>query len=411
MNSRPPDDQEKRRKKEAARTLEADAFYLIIQQPFVAGILLRQNLIPVVDSRCPTASTDSRNIFVNPEFYLALPRAQRCFVLAHEVWHTVYLHFQRRRERDRNLFNIATDMEVNHMLLEEHFSPLEGALLPPLAWRGLNAEEIYARLEKDSLEQKPFDVHLEPTDPDSAAGDSNQVPSADVAPDEDTVVIDPDYKVDFGNHPEEKVREMVIESAIQCEKRRGTLPDHIKRIVAIFRSRKLHWKELLAQFVTSCFGGSRRWLPPNRRYIASGLYLQSRRDTRLQAVLAIDTSGSTSLDLPRFASELVNLLNSFGQYELTVICCDAQIQSVETYTADFPFDARMIQFKGGGGTSFIPVFEYMKNQPSEAQILIYFTDGYGDCPEKPPYPVMWVITPDGHKSVPWGYEIKLDRES
>ena len=412
MKVRPPTPQEEKRKKQAAQTLEADRFLLLKDHPFIGSILIRQNLIPVADSRCPTAATDGQNIFVNPEFYLPLPPAERRFVLAHEVWHTIYLHFLRRKARDRERFNIAADMEVNRMLIKEQFKAPKGALQPQPQWAKLNAEEIYARLrKKDVLEQQPLDVHLDPTDPNTATGAPNQIPTAGRSPDEDTAVIDPDYQVDFGNHPEESAREKVVEAAVQYEKQRGELPGDIARIVGEFRTAKLNWKELLAQFVTGCYGGSRRWLPPNRRYVSGGLYLQSRRDGKLQAVLAIDTSGSTHADLPRFAAELVNLLDSFGQYELKVICCDCKIQSVENFDNDTPFDARKIRFKGGGGTSFIPVFKYLEENPGDEQILIYFTDGYGDIPKKPPYPVMWVITPDGENHVPWGYEITLDKES
>ncbi len=401
MKIRSPNAQEEKRKAAAAKALETDRFRLLRDQPFVGAFLIRQNLIPVVDTRCPTASTDSQNIFVNPDFYLSLSPPERCFLLAHEVWHTVFLHFQRRNGRDVQLFNIAADMEVNRMLKDEGFKVPDGALLPRAEWRALNAEEIYGKLlRRPETKKKPMDVHLEPGKDPRASSVPEDAPSSEI-------VVDPDYQVDFGSHPEEKVREKVVESAVQCEKR-GNLPSHVTRIVEQFRSGKLNWKELLAQFVTGCFGGSRRWLPPNRRYISSGLYLQSRRDSRLQAVLAIDTSGSTSGDLPRFADELVNLLNTFGQYELKVICCDAKVQSVETYTPEDPFDGRKVEFKGGGGTSFIPVFEYMKKNPCEAPILIYFTDGFGDTPEKPPYPVMWVITPHGKNDIPWGYEIKMD---
>jgi predicted metal-dependent peptidase len=424
MKTRSPNAQEEKRKAAAAQTLETDRVRLVIDQPFVGAILIRQNLIPVSDSRCPTAATDGQNIFVNPDFYLSLSPAGRRFLLAHEVWHTVFLHFQRRNGRDVQLFNIATDMEVNQMLLGEGFQVIEGSLLPPPEWRNLNAEEIYERLLKElekekgkgkgkgtgknknkETEKKPLDVHLEPgNDPQASSADEDSQGTAT------ETVVDPDYQVDFGSHPEEKIREKVVEAAVQCEKKRGTLPAEVARIVENFRAGKLHWKELLAQFVTSCFGGSRRWLPPNRRYISSGLYLQSRRDSKLQAVLAIDTSGSTGEDLPQFAGELANLLNTFGQYELKVICCDAKIQSVETYTPDEPFDGKKVKFKGGGGTSFKPVFEYMKKNPCEAPILIYFTDGHGDIPEKPPYPVMWVITPNGNNRIPWGYEIILDEQ-
>ena len=410
MNHRPPNAREEARKKQTAQVLEADRFLLLKEQPFIGSILIRQNLIPVADSRCPTASTDGQNIFVNPKFYLSRRPEERRFVLAHEVWHTVYLHFLRRKGRDRERFNVAADMEVNRMLCQEGFKAPKDVLLPPEKWRALNAEEIYARLPKKEKRKKPFDVHLEPGDPCGEPGAPGQIPAAG-APENEAAVIDPDYQVDFGNHPEEKVREMVVEAAVQYERHQGFLPGNLDRIVGQFRAGKLHWKELLAQFVTGCFGGSRRWLPPNRRYVSSGLYLQSRRDSRLQAVLAIDTSGSTGGDLPRFASELVNLLDTFGQYELKVICCDRQIQSVETFTQETPFDGRAVKFKGGGGTSFRPVFDYLKKNPGEEQILIYFTDGYGDIPEKPPYPVLWVITRNGSNRVPWGSEIKLDKDS
>ena len=402
MSLRSPNAEEEKRKLKAAETLELDRVRLLLDQPFIGAVLIRLNLIPVVDFRCPTATTDGQNIFVNPDFYLKMSPGERRFLLAHEVWHIVYLHFLRGRGRDRDIFNMAADMEINFMLKQERFTVPASALLPPPKWQRFNAEELYYRLlkENSASARSVFDVHLEPGR-DDRPDDENG--------DDELLVMDPDYKVDFGSDPENSVREKVVEAAVQYEKQRGDLPGKLKRIVDRFRGGKLHWKELLAQYVTSCFGGSRRWLPPNRRYISGGLYLQSRRDSRLQAILAIDTSGSTVGDFPLFAGELTNLLNSFGQYELTVICCDAKIQSVETYSPENPFDGKTVQFEGCGGTSFKPVFDYVDKNFSDVQILIYFTDGFGDDPKKPPYPVMWVITPNGENRIPWGYEVKMEK--
>ena len=407
MKFREPNAKEEKLKLKAAAALEADRVRLLMDQPFVGSFLIRQNLVPIVDCRCTTACTDGQNIFVNPEFYFSLSPAERRFLLAHEVWHTIYLHFQRRKDRDEDLFNLATDMEVNRMLKKEGFKAPEGALLPPKEWDDLNAESIYEKLQEKAVpvKQHPFDVHL-----DSGSGGQNpsdESTSSGGEDEEGCPVLDPDYQVDFGSDPEERVREKIVESATQYKKRIGTLPDHLSQIVEDFQAGKLRWQELLAQFVTSCFGGSRRWLPPNRRYISSGLYLQSRRDSRLQAVLAFDTSGSTGEELPQFAAEFTNLLNTFGQYDLTVICCDSQIQSVETYSQDKPFPGRKFNFKGGGGTAFTPVFDYIKKNIPEVNLLVYFTDGYGDIPAKPSYPVMWVISPNGKNVIPWGYEINL----
>ena len=401
MEFRSPNAKEEKLKAKAAEELEADRVRLLMDQPFIGAFLIRQNLVPVVDCRCDTAATDGQNIFVDSVFYLGLKPAERRFLLAHEVWHTVFLHFLRRGKRDKELFNIATDMEINEMLRVEKFKVPESALLPPKEWQGLNAEEIYAKLVKNVPPRgNPMDSHLEPGD------EKNPVPGEDDEGGE--AVIDPDFKVEFNSHIEDKVREMVVEAASQCEKMRGKLPAGVEQVLEKFRSGTLHWKELLAQFVTSCFGGERRWLPPNRRYISSGLYLQSRRDSQLKAVLAVDTSGSTHADLPRFAGELSNLLNTFGNYELKVICCDAEIQSVELFSDMTPFDGKKFKFKGGGGTAFTPVFEYLKKEQSPPELLIYLTDGYGDRPEKPGYPVMWVITSGGKNFISWGMEAKMD---
>ena len=136
METRTPNAQEEKLKIQTAEQLEADRTRLLMEQPFLGAILIRQNLIPVVDSRCETAVTDGQNIFVSPEFYLAMTPGERRFLLAHEVWHTVFLHFLRRGDRERELFNIAADMEINALLRSEKFKLRPDALLPEPEWSG-----------------------------------------------------------------------------------------------------------------------------------------------------------------------------------------------------------------------------------------------------------------------------------
>ena len=165
MEVRSPNAQEEKLKVKAAEQLESDRIKLLIEQPFIGAILIRQNLIPVVDSRCETAVTDGQNIFVSPEFYLDMTPGERRFLLAHEVWHTVFLHFLRRGKRNRELFNIAADMEINALLRVEKFKLREDALLPEPEWRDLNAEEIYERLLQEQYEANEvntMDSHIEP---------------------------------------------------------------------------------------------------------------------------------------------------------------------------------------------------------------------------------------------------------
>ena len=62
----------------------------------------------------------------------------------------------------------------------------------------------------------------------------------------------------------------------------------------------------------------------------------------------------------------------------------------------------------------MPVFDYIKNHKMHPLLLIYMTDGYlstddTEPPPKcaPPYPVLWILTPNGSKPVTWGRSIKL----
>ena len=67
--------------------------------------------------------------------------------------------------------------------------------------------------------------------------------------------------------------------------------------------------------------------------------------------------------------------------------------------------------KGGGGTSFVPVFDWVEDRIAEGedvpQCLIYLTDGYGDAPEvEPDYPVLWVCT--SSKVLPIGDTVRIN---
>ena len=398
------------------KSMEQDRMKLLNRQPFIGTVLMHLELIPETDARrCPTAMTNGRAVYMGCKFYAGLDLEERLFVLAHETWHCVLLHFVRLQSREPRRFNIATDLEIHFILSKEKMK--EPFVLPhDPAWDGLSAEEIYEKLK--SRKRKPpcdpgrcsngisgtpdgggFDRHVYKN------GDKDPATAGDQAGEEDSITADIDEAT------VENLRRIVIQAAQIAERRQGTLPGHILGLIEKLRKPELNWKELLKQFVTSCYGGCRRWLPPARRYVGMGLYLQSRRNERLEAVLAIDTSGSTTGDLPQFFVELASLLGSFGNYDLTVIQCDCRVQHVEKFSDDRPLprDYQWESF-GHGGTNFVPPFDYVKEHGIRPQVFIYLTDGFGDAPETPPqFPVLWVLTKDGRSPANWGRCIHLKR--
>jgi predicted metal-dependent peptidase len=396
----------------------------LLKFPFTAAVMMRFDLVAVRDKRLRTASTDGRKIYFDVSFCEDLPPEERMFVLAHEVWHGILLHMLRGKGLERERFNRAADMEVNRLLRSEGIPVPRFALMPEPKWGDISAEEMYDKITVSRRrgagpdKTQPgvdgqFDEHIRDGDNPDDEGDSRRFAVWDKWGE---VGYDRDYVPLVAVDVAEGIRAATLAAAQQIERQQGNLPRHLKGVVGRLLKGRIDWREQLAQFVTNAFGGSRRWLPPSRRHIGRGLYLQSSRQERLKAVVAIDTSGSTTCDLPRFFGELQGLLATFGSYEITVIQCDAEVQHVESFDETRTVDVlrlglEELEFYGGGGTSFSPVFEYVAEHPElEPSVLIYITDGYGSVSvEQPPYPVMWLLTPDGVKPAVWGVEARLEQ--
>jgi len=62
--------------------------------------------------------------------------------------------------------------------------------------------------------------------------------------------------------------------------------------------------------------------------------------------------------------------------------------------------------KGGGGTSFIPVFDEIEAMDLQPQAVIYLTDMIGSFPKSAPYPVIWCSTSKGIKP-PFGDLVEI----
>lgn len=143
-------------------------------------------------------------------------------------------------------------------------------------------------------------------------------------------------------------------------------------------------------------------------------------------VIAIDTSGSTSGELVQeFVQKTYNVLKStesfFSKINLHILQCDADIQEDVKITSQEEFDAylKTMTIKGLGGTDFRPVFAYVDELRRGKEFqnlkgLIYFTDGYGDFPEKKPdYDAAFVFVEDEYNNPdvpPWAIKLVLQRD-
>ena len=140
--------------------------------------------------------------------------------------------------------------------------------------------------------------------------------------------------------------------------------------------------------------------PPRRFPSMAGIMPGKGRFAQKPKVMAvIDTSGSMS---PPMLEDISAELSKMAHHvEVVVVESDAAIQRVYSY--------RPIKtVHGGGGTDFRPPLDPEFLRTHRADLVIFFTDGYGPAPDQsPPLPVIWCISSDGQKPVPWGQEIRL----
>jgi hypothetical protein len=114
---------------------------------FFKDLAYKLDIVYVDDASVPRAATDGSRIFINPKFWAGLSVKQAQFVIAHEILHCSLLHFDRLYGRDHNQWNIATDYEINLLLVNNQLISMNetqqiGALISH-KYEGMGAEEIY----------------------------------------------------------------------------------------------------------------------------------------------------------------------------------------------------------------------------------------------------------------------------
>ena len=202
--------------------------------------------------------------------------------------------------------------------------------------------------------------------------------------------------------------QIAVEQAVKVAQAAGKLPGSVAAAVIQARQPRVDWVAELREFVQRNTPSNYSWTSPNRRYAARGLYLPGVVKENIgEMVLAIDTSGSTMWLQKRFADEFSGILLEARPEKVHVVYCDYDVQD----TAEVEPDGFGIDYKpkGFGGTRFQPVFDWVEQKGIEPTVLIYLTDGYGDSPKEPGYPVVWAM-PEHAPSQGFGAEVRIPVE-
>ncbi len=346
--------------------------------PFFATLALFARI--VLTETCPTAATDGRDLFWNPEFLLSLGQAELDGVMLHEVLHAALLHVPRRGTRDPELWNIAADIVVNGII-----APLPGFSLPKDTLRDkemekLSVEEVYELLQRGGGLGEVL----------CRFRDLLDLPTGATA-------------VELEN----QWRQARTQAAVLVRSLgQGSLPAGLTRELGCLEPSRLDWRSHLWRYMVRTptdFSGF------DRRFIGRGLYLEGLETETVRVHVGIDTSGSISeRELAQFLGEVHGILSAYPD-----LLCDLYYVDAAAYG---PYrlgsGAALPPPQGGGGTDFRPFFAAVERetQAEVEGVCLYLTDGYGAFPEAAPrLPVLWVVTAGGLDldRFPFGETVRL----
>ena len=125
---------------------------LLVKYPFFGSVITNINYVET--NKVQAAGTDGKTIYFNPEFVANLQAKEQIFLFAHEVCHIAFNHILRSKDKEKEVWNIATDAVINAFLQKDGLPLIEGGVNISEAI-DYNAEEMYEKLcNLDSLSEK-----------------------------------------------------------------------------------------------------------------------------------------------------------------------------------------------------------------------------------------------------------------
>lgn len=391
----------------AKRLTQARAL-LIRDNPFFGRLSLGLKL---ACAPCGTACTDGERLIFDPQFAKRLGTDREMqFVILHEVLHCVLEHCTRGKTNDSKLFNVACDIVVNSTILGMwgldtfQVAGTEPMHLTPdgLEGRDFSAEEVYQMLLDQRADQsEDHDPGREET---SGSDERCSVDRHDIW----KAITDESSLKEAWNV---RIREAAKEGNVLAE-----MPQAVRNVVeSLFHRSKVNWKQMLHDFL-QYDTYDYNFLPPDRRFSEEEFFLPAYNvDEDLGRAnglwICIDTSASITAELLKEA--LLEVVDAMRQAGLagSISFFDGKISDPEPFETVEEF--RKIVPKGGGGTSYHTIFQYLKEKmyPDLPRAILVFTDGFVyDWPQEKEameVPVLWLVCEKGNTRIPWGRVAEL----
>jgi len=390
------------------KRLELAYSKLGLREPFIAAVMTRVKR--EISTAIPTAGTNGTVCKYNPDFMAKCDDEQLFGLVLHESCHVVLMHMWRREGRDPALWNYANDAIINAYIKSRQYKLPDGGVFVDWVRDSHSSEEVYAKLKEQQQKQQQQGGSGSDGKQGKGKGQGQGQSQQDQQAQQPNAggfdgtgdledAVDEATKTDM---------EATIVAAAQMAKECGHGSGLIDRILQDVGQPNVRWQDVLRSLMTESAAADYTYIRPSRRFIGSGLYLPSLRTEALGGLaIGFDTSGSMGQrECDQIAAELQAIVDDLQPAFVEVIYCDAAVAGVQRFERDEPL---VLQPKGGGGTRFKPVFDYIAKSGEYYCGMIYFTDmeGYLEECEEPDMPTIWADIGRYHPEPPFGTRVNV----
>jgi predicted metal-dependent peptidase len=372
--------------------MERARFAIVCENVFWTVMLGDMQIIPTPQVKL--AATDGKSIFYNPEWVKTLPLREAIGVLIHEAYHPLSEHLLRRGSRNHERWNVAADLAINQMIIEDGWQLPKIALLDD-RYKGMIAEAIYAQREEDRDDREKNGA--EPDDFLDKQFKENELGD---------LIETPEMTAEERQQEVERIREKVA-TAANLAQQAGQMSGALERFVKEILYPPVSLAEVLEQFYAHVVPeGEEDWSRRDQR--VSGYFEPTLRTERMAPVVIVgDTSGSvTDRDIQRCVGAIDVLMSTVSPEQIIVLWWDTELQHEETLETGDPI---VLHPKGGGGTRMDKALDYIStNYEPEAVIMI--TDCETPWPkQETDYPL--IVLSSSSKTSPIGLTITIENFS
>ena len=327
----------------------------------------------------------------NPSFVENCSVEELSFVLTNCVMHHILAHQQRKLKRKGFLWQLATDFAINNLLSKNGIKIPNGANFDK-KYKNMYAEEIYEALKKERIEAG-LDA-FEESENEKNQDEQEQNKFSKVRNIEENL-----------DERDEEQWEYAQALAKEVAMRKSLMPLGFERLAKKVEAKNIDWKFELYNAINRHMRNNYAFMPPNKKHLYRGFALPSLTSDTLSLIVAIDTSGSIQEEiLGAFVEEFKSIMQNFPAVNIELLIADAKVHAHYSFK-----NAQDIDFalKGGGGTDYRPVFDYIDANFPMSSMLLYFTDGDGIFPRIPPsYEVLWALS-NKKDRIPFGRSIVI----